>query len=208
MSGFSALADSEWMKQKRPRTDKPTKVPPKEHRLSVVSNSAVSTVMVFGVAWLAHDALFVSEVRGPFHMLFEVVAILALYDFGYYLLHRFAFHEWKWGRRIHAVHHRIRTPYAVDSLYIHPVETMLGLGLFLFCTWIVGPVSIYSFGVCVFVYSVLNLFIHSAFHIPVFPFKTLTSLVDNHDTHHTSMKAGHYASISPVFDILFRTTGK
>jgi len=208
MGGLSALARSEWMRKYQERSDKVSKIPEKEHQLSVVTNSAVSTVMVFGVAWLAHDALFVAEARHPLRMALEAIGILALYDFGYYVLHRFVFHEWKVGRRIHAVHHRIRTPYAIDSLYIHPVETILGLGLLLVCTWIVGPVSVYSFGVCFLVYSVWNVFIHSAFHLPFFPFRGLTAMVDHHDVHHSSMKGGYYASITPVFDILFGTAKK
>jgi sterol desaturase/sphingolipid hydroxylase (fatty acid hydroxylase superfamily) len=128
-----------------------------------------------------------------------------LYDFGYYVLHRFVFHQWKLGRRIHAVHHKIRTPYAKDSLYIHPVETLLGVGLLMACTLIVGPISVYSFGASFFVYSVLNILIHSAFDIPIFPFRWLSALSRNHDTHHHSMKGGYYASISPLWDLVFGT---
>ena len=52
------------------------------------------------------------------------------------------------------------------------------------------------------------MFIHSAIDLQTFPFRTLTSLVRHHDIHHDSMKAGYYASITPLWDVIFRTTGE
>ena len=169
-------------------------------------NSVVSVGLVFGLIFVLHDQLISADPATAQRLILEPLAILVLYDFGYYVLHRFAFHEWKPGRKIHSVHHKIRTPYAQDSVYIHPVETMLGVGLLMACTLIVGPVSVYSFGVCFFVYSVLNIFIHSAFDLPFFPFRWISSLSRNHDAHHRSMNGGYYASLTPLWDVVFGTT--
>jgi len=64
---------------------------------------------------------------------------------------------------------------------------------------------VWSFGAAFLVYSVLNVFVHSAFHLPFFPFRWLSSLSAHHDAHHSSMKGGYYASLSPLWDWVFRT---
>jgi hypothetical protein len=156
--------------------------------------------------FVLHDRLISADSATAQRLTLEPLAILVLDAFGYYVLHRFAFHEWKPGRKTYLVYHKIRTPSAQDSVYIHPVETMLGVGLLMACTLIVGPVSVYSFGVCFFVYSVLNIFIHSAFDLPFSPFRWISSLSRNHDAHHRSMKGGYYASLTPLWDVVFGTT--
>ena len=205
MGALQAFGSSSLMAKHRSRKDWPRKVPGPEHSKNRILNSIVSTAQIFGFTFVFHGWLFTQVETSLFQVALEVVLILALYDFGYYFLHRFVFHEWKVGRKIHAVHHRILSPYVQDSLFIHPLETIGGLCLFFTCSLIVGPVSVSAFGTAFFIYSAWNLFIHSAFHLPFFPFKTMSSLVTNHDLHHRSMKAGYYASLTPIYDHLFGT---
>lgn len=205
MAGISRLVASDWHRRYQVRQDKVHKIGEADHRRSQIINSIVSTGMVFAAINLLHGALFVDAARPPWRMIAEGAGILALYDIGYYFLHRFGFHGWSVGNRIHAVHHRIRTPYTKDALYIHPAETACGVGLLLVCTWAVGPVSVWSFGGVFLVYSLLNIFIHSAFHLPFFPFRWLSTFPAHHDVHHASMKGGYYGSITPIWDMLFRT---
>ena len=203
--GLSLLSQSALMRRHHSRKDWPRKVAEAEHARNRAINSVVSTAMVFGVCFGLEGMLFTEVEQSLFAVLLQTTLILALYDFGYYVLHRFVFHEWSVGRKWHGVHHRIRSPYVQDSLFIHPIETILGLTLFFACVLIVGPVSVYAFGFAFFVYSAWNLFIHSAFDLPFFPFKTISSLVTHHDLHHRSMKAGYYASLTPLYDVLFGT---
>lgn len=205
LAALSAFVDGAWHRRHMVREDRAPKVTPAEHRRSQVWNSIASTGLVFAVTNLARPHLFVDGPRPAWRIAAEIVAVLLAYDLGYYLLHRFAFHKWSVGSRIHAVHHRIRTPYARDSLYIHPVETLAGVGLLLACTWLVGPIGVWSFGGVFLVYSLLNIFIHSAFHLPFFPFRWLSALPAHHDAHHRSMKGGYYASITPIWDVVFGT---
>ena len=205
LAGLAWLGKSSLMEKHRTRKDWPRKVPDDEHVRNRTINSIVSTAMIFGTCFALHDFLFIEVSQSFGAIIVQTILILALYDFGYYFLHRYAFHEWTVGRRWHGVHHRIRSPYVTDSLFIHPIETMLGLGLFFLCVLIVGPVSVYAFGVAFFVYSAWNLFIHSAFDLPFFPFKAMSSLVTHHDLHHRSMKAGYYASLTPICDFVFGT---
>jgi sterol desaturase/sphingolipid hydroxylase (fatty acid hydroxylase superfamily) len=92
-----------------------------------------------------------------------------------------------------------------DSLYVHPAETAGGVTLFLAAAFLVAPVGVLAFGMALLVYSVLNLWIHSAIDLPYLP---LSALVRHHDIHHESMKSGHYASISPLWDFVFGTAGR
>src|SRR5260370_23451710 len=124
MPALSWLASGERARRGRGGVDKPNaRISPADHRRSVIASSIVSTGLIIGVTVGFSSRLFVSHPVGAFRVLGEAAAILAIYDFGYYLFHRFALHDWSLGRRIHAVHHSIPTPYANDSLYVHPAET-------------------------------------------------------------------------------------
>ncbi len=168
-------------------------------------NSVLSISIVYGLSYLLYSALFYEAAASPWRMILEGVAILIVYDLAYYLVHRYPFHQWKLLRRVHAVHHTVRNPTACDSLYMHPIENAIGLLLLMLCTYAVGPVSIYSFAGVFFVYSLLNIVNHTGLDLPFFPFRTLGALARKHDRHHVSMRSGNYASITPLFDVLFGT---
>lgn len=205
MGAIGAFATSAYVSRHRTRVDRPTRIDASAHLKSRVINSIVSTGMVVAVTLGFGSRLFATAPVSALRTVAEAAAILALYDLGYYFLHRFAFHSWSVGRRVHSVHHSIRTPYANDSLYIHPAETAAGVGLFLGCAALIGPVGLASFGLAFLAYSVLNLYIHSSVELPFFPFNILSGLVRHHDIHHESMKSGYYASITPIWDVIFRT---
>jgi sterol desaturase/sphingolipid hydroxylase (fatty acid hydroxylase superfamily) len=63
-------------------------------------------------------------------ILLEIVAILMVYDFFYYMAHRFLMHGNGPLRRIHGIHHQARDPSWIDSHYVHPIEIAVGLWLF------------------------------------------------------------------------------
>ena len=170
-----------------------------------VFNSVLSISMVYALTYLLYAFLFYEEAASLWRMLFEGVALLITYDFAYYLVHRYPFHQWGLLKRVHAVHHTVRYPTAYDSLYMHPLENAIGLALLMFCTFVVGPVSIYSFAGVFVVYSLLNILNHAGLYLPFFPFRTITALSRKHDRHHVSMRSGNYASITPLFDLLFGT---
>ena len=170
-----------------------------------VFNSVLSISMVYGLTYLLYAFLFYEEAVSAWRMLLEGVGILITYDFVYYLVHRYPFHQWNLLKKVHAVHHTVRYPTAYDSLYMHPLENAIGLLLLMLCTFLVGPVSIYSFAGVFVVYSFLNILNHAGLDLPFFPFRTLTYLARKHDRHHVSMRSENFASITPLFDHLFGT---
>jgi len=167
---------------------------------SFIVNSVVSTGLVFVIALGFAPYLFYTAFPGVLQVVLESLGVLLVYDFLYYLLHRFPFHEWGYLKRVHSVHHQARHPIAVDSLYVHPLETALGIVLLMFCVAVFTPISIYSFGVMFFVYTQLNITVHCGLDLPV-----LGHMSRKHDAHHLDMRGGNFASITPLPDLLFRT---
>lgn len=177
---------------------------PKLYR-RVFANMAFSGGLAFVFSYALYGVLFHDEPTSGLAMLGRGVLILLVYDFLYYWMHRVAFHKWSILRRVHAVHHAVRHPNAFDALYLHPVETFLGLALLILCTWMLGPVHIVTFAWVFGVYSALNIVVHCGLDFRFPPFRVLSYLARKHDVHHTSMKGGNFASITPIWDILFKT---
>jgi sterol desaturase/sphingolipid hydroxylase (fatty acid hydroxylase superfamily) len=171
----------------------------------VVGNMVLSGGLVFVLAYATYPWLIVEGSPSVPRLVLDAFLVLLLYDFLYYWMHRVAFHAWGPLRRVHVVHHAVRHPHSVDSLYLHPVETFLGLALLVVCTVIVGPVHAVTFSVTFAVYSFLNILVHCGLDLPFFPFRALGYLARKHDIHHTSMKGGNFASLTPIFDRLFGT---
>ena len=141
----------------RLKDDPNRKVSGKRLYVRVFANMTFSAALVFAMAYGAYDLLFTEADVPMWRTAVQLVAILLVYDFLYYLMHRFAFHQWAWLKKVHAVHHTVRHPNAVDSLYLHPLETFLGLFLLMVCTAALGPVTPAAFGVVFGAYSFLNL---------------------------------------------------
>jgi sterol desaturase/sphingolipid hydroxylase (fatty acid hydroxylase superfamily) len=139
----------------------------------------------------------------------DVVAVLALYDFMYYLTHRFVFHG-RPMRKIHALHHQARKPTYIDALYVHPLETAIGLTLFLGSMPLVAalagaPLSAYSMAVATLLFTQLNTINHAWIELPRFPYRTVTRITRIHAAHHVDMNHGNYATLTTLYDRLFGT---
>lgn len=168
-------------------------------------NSAVSITLIFSAMFGFADYLYYDRAIPAWRYVLEAVTVILIYDFGYYFMHRYPFHEWKILRGVHSVHHAARNPRVIDSLLLHPVETVLGLGLFFGSVALVGGVHIYTLGALFVAYTAFNILNHAGVDVPHFPLKTLGILAAKHDRHHHSMRSGNYASITPLPDIIFGT---
>jgi sterol desaturase/sphingolipid hydroxylase (fatty acid hydroxylase superfamily) len=146
-------------------------------------------------------------------MLLDTVVILFVYDFFYYLMHRFLFHDsaffggpLKW---MHAIHHRQHNPCRQDSSYIHPLEVALGLGLFIMTmfalSFVLGGISVVTFVVTFVAFSQINLHNHTLWEADHFPFKYMSYLSRMHHNHHARFTGGNFATISLLYDWMFGT---
>jgi sterol desaturase/sphingolipid hydroxylase (fatty acid hydroxylase superfamily) len=172
---------------------------------SIAINSVASLVVVFGLTMSLRNVLFYERPTGWPRLIADGLAVILIYDFGYYVMHRYLFHEWRVLRPVHAVHHAAQNPRAIDSFLLHPIETVMGLLLLLLSIAAVGGIHIITFAPIFVGYTTLNVFNHAGLDIPRFPFKTLGLLAVAHDKHHHSMANGNYASLTPLPDIIFGT---
>ena len=167
---------------------------------SILSGGLIVGITYAGTGWLIHEAQ-----TSALELVADVVVTLGLYDLLYYFMHRYLFHEWQLLRSVHVLHHTVKYPTALESLYVHPVENALGVLLLMVCLVIVGPVSLPAFAVLLAIYSWLNIVIHSGLDFRHAALRPIAFMVRKHAKHHSSMRAGNYASITPVPDMLFRT---
>jgi sterol desaturase/sphingolipid hydroxylase (fatty acid hydroxylase superfamily) len=148
------------------------------------------------------------EARSVGKILLEIFVILMVYDFFYYLTHRFVLHG-NALKRVHGIHHQARDPSYIDAHYVHPIEISIGLWLFFGTvighTLIAGPAHIASMVVCFVAFMTLNLLNHVYFKLPHYPFKTLDWIVARHHVHHESMRRGNYGTITMFYDYVFGT---
>lgn len=176
-------------------------------RMRVTSRwtSALPPVLVLGAGLLLFDSFLHTGELVVVDAVIDFFAILLIYDFVYYLAHRFLFHGELMFRQ-HAVHHGAKYPQVQHSLHVHPLETATGILLLLLSTWLVGPVHVDTFAATFLVYSIMNLAIHCGLDFGRFPLRFLGYMARVHDTHHKGMNRGNYASITPIFDLLFGTS--
>lgn len=141
----------------------------------------------------------------------DVVLILMVYDFFYYLVHRFLFHGEGSLRRVHAVHHQARSRVtSIDSYLLHPMEIFIGIALYFVTIVILGLVGLAPFHIATivisnFIYTQLNQINHCRIDLNFFPFRTLNWIAIKHDAHHLDMHKGNYATITLLYDKLFGT---
>ena len=134
----------------------------------------------------------------------ETLGVLLLYDCMYYFMHR-ALHVRMLMKLIHGVHHRVRFAEAMDGLYVHPAEMIAGMALLFAAMAILGPVSTPSLLLVVFLHSVANIATHTNLVLPHPVFAIANFWAIRHDHHHASHRNANFASIFPVWDLMFRT---
>ena len=176
---------------------------PKRLRIMAVI-STLSLAAVILPSWLLFEHLVHERPTAWWVVALQAVGILTIYDFVYYGLHRTLHHK-KLMRFVHGVHHRARNPSALESFYLHPIELLAGLALLYGATLAIGPVHVHAFLIAFFVYSTLNIVIHSGLVVP--GFGPLNFLTKKHHVHHQDDFAKNYSSLTPLPDLLFGTAG-
>lgn len=171
--------------------------------------------LVFWVAIFAGVLPFclTLETQPWWQVLLDCFVILMVYDFFYYLVHRFLFHDggflggpliW-----VHAVHHRQHNPCRMDSSFIHPLEVAGGLGLYtatiFFLSLAMGQFHVVTIVVTWVAFSQINLHNHDLWTQDRFPFKYLNTMSVMHHNHHARFTGGNYATISLLYDWMFGT---
>jgi len=173
---------------------------------NVTVSSLLSLAAVLGSTYFFAGALFHDGATSLGAKAGQAIGILLVYDFAYYALHR-TMHIKKVMRFVHGVHHKARNPSALESFYLHPAELLAGLTLLMTSTWLIGPVHVHAFLAAFFVYSTLNIVIHSGLEFRRTLLWPIDFLTKKHHVHHAKDFGKNFSSLTPLPDFLFGTTG-
>lgn len=177
-----------------------------------VTNSQKIGGVINLVFYVAILPFFVTLTAQPlWRIALDVVLILMVYDFFYYLVHRFLFHGQGYLRRVHAVHHQARSRItSIDSHLLHPWEIFIGIALYFATIVVLGlaglaPFQVATILISTLVFTQLNQVNHCRIDLNRFPYRTVNWIAMKHDAHHLDMHRGNYATITLLYDWLFGT---
>lgn len=196
------------MREMNIEADEPKMARP-SYREAVRVNNKAASLQALGFYALIMPFCVSFEAMPFWRYVVDIVAVLMIYDFSYYLTHRFLFHG-KLLRKVHALHHQSRTPVHIDAMYVHPIETVIGLALFLFSIPLIaaltgGPLNALSMAVATLIFTQWNTLNHAFVNLPYFPFRAVDRITSIHAAHHVDMNQGNFATITMLYDRLFGT---
>ncbi|MFO0695514.1 MAG: sterol desaturase family protein [Polyangiales bacterium] len=169
-------------------------------------NNAILFVTVIAL-WpvLRHARIHLGPLPPWWVILGQIVFFAYLDDFLFYWTHR-TLHEntflWK---RVHSIHHRIHTPWAITGHYMHPLEFLVTAGLML-----IGPVLVGAHVATLYLWVIVRQWEaaegHSGYDFPLSPTHLFPGSDGalHHDFHHAKVK-GNYAGFFAYVDRLFGT---
>ena len=147
----------------------------------------------------------------------QFVSCYVLGDFGLYLGHRVQHeNEFLW-RKFHSVHHRLKTPTAVSTIYIDPVDMLLQASLPMLLATVATQAHPLVFLAYSFARVAENTFNHAGLDSPwvrlvTLKFLPLRASVRHHDEHHRysgySGNAKNYGEGLWIWDALLGTSRK
>ncbi|NOY91157.1 MAG: sterol desaturase family protein [Deltaproteobacteria bacterium] len=183
---------------------RPMKVAKKTQALVMGFNLVFSVSTTFAFLYFLADRLMTTAQTPVWMICLQALGVLVVYDFIYYGGHRLM-HNKKLMRYVHGVHHRARYPSALESLYLSPIETFVGLALLVVAALLVGPVHVYALATAFFVYSTMNIMVHSGLLFPSPLMKPFNVLAKKHFHHHWDHFDKNYSSLTPLPDLVFRS---
>lgn len=204
MAGLMWAVNSKKYGKYRIRTPKTYRIPQSKKMINVTLNSTLSLVLLFAIIQTFNTSLFHFNGAKGVTIFGEVLASLLLYDFCYYFMHR-GMHHPKAMKFVHGVHHYVRFPTSIESIYLHPAENIAGLSLLMGSIALVGPISVEAFLIVFFIHSTFNILVHSNLVLPHPAFKFFNFLALKHDLHHGKHLNKNYASLTPFWDLMFGT---
>ena len=98
----------------------------------------------------------------------------------------------------------------MDAHYVHPLETFIGLMLFLWSIPIVGwiggaPIHVVPGAIAMVLFTQLNQLNHIYTRIEKAPWGVVDYITGVHRAHHVDMNHGNFATLTMVYDKLFGT---
>jgi sterol desaturase/sphingolipid hydroxylase (fatty acid hydroxylase superfamily) len=134
----------------------------------------------------------------------QFLEMIALSDFCIYWGHRLQ-HRVGFLWRFHAVHHSAEHLDWLAAHREHPLDSVYTMGLINLPAFLLGfPLA--TIGGFILFRGLWAIYIHSNVRLPIKPLRWLIGAPELHHWHHDrDRRAGNYANISPVMDLLFGT---
>ena len=142
-----------------------------------------------------------------FNIILQLFIILIIDDIYFYCLHFWMHKNQYILDKIHRIHHQAITPFALEYIYVHPLEWIMGyVGPFLaiFLISILCPVNILAFWLYQLIRNLHELDVHSGFKSYISKYIPFWGESEHHDLHHEKLN-GNYATTFKFWDRLFKT---
>ena len=137
----------------------------------------------------------------------QLFVILLIDDVFFYFLHFWMHTNQYILKTIHRIHHKAITPVALEYIYVHPLEWLMGyVGPFIaiFVISLFCPVSILAFWSYQLIRNIHELDVHSGFRSFFSKWIPFWGESEHHDLHHEKLN-GNYATTFTIWDQIFKT---
>lgn len=179
----------------------------KEHLPLIALNLGILYIFTFVGLYFGHP---IFKIETPIWWVFfvQIFLMLVMDDTFFYFFHRYMHENNYLFKTIHKIHHKASPPFALDFMYVHPLEWMLGtIGVVigLGCTFFIfGEINAYSFWIFAFHRNFHEVDIHSGIRSYIAQYIPFFGTAEHHDYHHSRLN-GNYASSLTFWDKVFKT---
>jgi len=182
------------------------------NRLPLILFNIILLLLISSVGlYFVYPYLFSSEITLDYIsmliMFLQLFVILIVDDLYFYFLHSWM-HKNKYVLdKIHRIHHKAISPFALEYIYVHPLEWIMGyVGPFiaLFMISLFGEVSILAFWAYQLIRNIHELDVHSGFKSVFSKWIPFWGESEHHDMHHEQLN-GNYATTFTIWDVVFKT---
>ena len=181
-------------------------------RLPLILFNIISLILISSVGlYFMYPYIFEQDISiniGNFLViLIQLFVILIIDDLYFYFLHAWMHNNKYVLNKIHRVHHKSISPFALEYIYVHPLEWMMGyVGPFfaIFIISLFSDVSILAFWTYQLVRNIHELDVHSGFKSLFAKWIPFWGESEHHDMHHEKLN-GNYATTFTIWDLIFKT---
>ena len=142
-----------------------------------------------------------------FLILVQLFIILFIDDFYFYCIHLIMHKNQYILDKVHRIHHQAITPLALEYIYVHPLEWVVGyVGPFIaiFMISLFSPINILAFWLYQLIRNLHELDVHSGFRSFFSKWIPFWGESEHHDMHHEKLN-GNYATTFTIWDQIFNT---
>lgn len=183
-----------------------------DERKPLIYANMLGVVIVAGAFFTAFDFMFsLSRDFTWGSLIAQALFIMLIDDAWFYMYHRTLHLNKTLFRKIHSIHHRVRSTMPLDYIYAHPLEWMMGaVGVFIACAilyFLLGAVNAYALFLYGFIRTIHEINIHSGLKSWISPHRVLAWIgsSEDHAMHHSKFK-GNYASAFKWWDAICKTS--